>query len=156
MNSYRTLVLVASLMLVLTGCQNRADYIRKNKDYLTTNKKQQGVKVTPSGLQYKVLKAAKKGAKQPVLASVVTVHYEGRFVDGRIFDSSYKRKEPSQFPVTGVIRGWTEALTLMKEGDIWELTIPQDLAYGPSGRGPIPGFSTLVFKVELINTQNPK
>jgi len=118
------------------------------KKFLDENKKQAGVIVTKSGLQYKVIKEG-TGAT-PTTNSNVTVNYEGKFLDGKIFDSSYETNKPVTFPVTGVIPGWTEALQLMKEGGIYELYINSDLAYGDQGNQGIPGGSTLIFKVELI------
>jgi len=104
---------------------------------------------TGSGLQYEVLESG-EGAT-PLLGDRVTVHYRGTLTDGTEFDSSHKRGKPATFPVNGVIRGWTEALQLMSEGDKWKLTIPSELAYGSRGAPPrIPPDSTLVFEVELI------
>jgi FKBP-type peptidyl-prolyl cis-trans isomerase len=103
----------------------------------------------PSGLQYEVL--APGSGRTPGATDSVTVHYRGTLTDGTEFDSSYGRGEPATFPVNRVIRGWTEALQLMKEGDKWRLTIPPQLAYGERGvPGRIPANSTLVFEVELI------
>ncbi len=103
----------------------------------------------PSGLQYKVLKEGTGPKPKP--GDTVTVNYEGKLIDGTVFDSSYKRGEPATFPVTGVIPGWTEALQLMKEGAKWELFIPPSLAYGERGAGPVIGpNSTLIFTVELL------
>lgn len=120
--------------------------------FLAQNKTQADVKVTASGLQYKVLEAG-TGAT-PELTSTVETHYEGTLIDGTVFDSSYQRGETVSFPVNGVIPGWTEALQLMKEGDIWELAIPSDLAYGAQGAGAsIAPHSTLKFKVELIKVK---
>ena len=118
------------------------------RKFLEENKKNQGVIQTASGLQYKVIKEG--NGKSPSAADQVTVHYEGKLLDGKIFDSSYERKEPITFAVNGVIPGWTEGLQLMKEGGTYELFIPSDLAYGDQGNQAIPGGSTLVFKVELI------
>ena len=121
----------------------------KGEAYLAQNKTKPGVKVLPSGLQYKVLKAG--AGKQPKAADTVTVLYRGTFIDGTEFDSSHKRGEPVTFPVNGVIPGWTEALQLMKEGDKWELVIPAGLAYGERGAGGvIAPNAVLVFEVELI------
>lgn len=117
--------------------------------YLETNKSAEGVSVTASGLQYKVIENG-EGAT-PTAESTVEVHYEGKLIDGTVFDSSYQRGQTIQFPVGGVIAGWTEALQLMKEGDTWELTIPSELAYGERGAGQaIPPHATLIFKVQLI------
>ncbi len=117
--------------------------------YLETNKAAEGVNVTATGLQYKVIESG-EGAT-PTAESTVEVHYEGKLIDGTVFDSSYQRGQTIQFPVGGVIAGWTEALQLMKEGDTWELTIPSELAYGERGAGQaIPPHATLIFKVQLI------
>jgi FKBP-type peptidyl-prolyl cis-trans isomerase FklB len=117
--------------------------------FLAENKKREGVVVTESGLQY--LKLESGSGKTPTVADKVEVHYEGTLIDGTVFDSSYQRGETITFPVGGVIAGWTEALQLMKEGDIFELAIPSELAYGTQGAGNvITPNSTLKFKVELI------
>ena len=114
------------------------------------NRKKDGVKVTESGLQYKVLKEG-KGPK-PAATDKVTVHYKGTTIDGEEFDSSYRRGEPATFPLNGVIKGWTEALQLMSTGSKYQLFIPGDLAYGEQGsRGGIEPNSTLIFEVELIS-----
>ncbi len=122
-----------------------------NAAYLAANKKKDGVIETDSGLQYEVLKSG-NGA-MPTAQSQVTVHYEGKFTDGQVFDSSIQRGEPATFGVTQVIKGWTEALLSMKVGDRWRLVIPSDLAYGPQGRGNIPPNEPLVFEVELLSVQ---
>ena len=121
----------------------------EGKAFLAANKKKAGVKTTASGLQYKVIKAG-KGAS-PKATDQVKTHYEGRLINGKVFDSSYKRGEPATFPVNGVIKGWTEALQLMKVGSQWELYVPSELGYGPRGTGADIGpNSTLIFKVELL------
>lgn len=116
--------------------------------YLEENKKKEGVKVTDSGLQYEVIKEGK--GKKPKASSEVKVHYRGTLIDGTEFDSSYTRNEPAQFPLNGVIKGWTEGLQLMTPGAKYKFHIPSDLAYGPSGRPGIPPNSVLVFEVELL------
>lgn len=119
------------------------------KIFLEVNKKKEGITTTASGLQYKVLQQG--SGKQPIASDRVTVHYTGTLIDGTPFDSSVKRGQPATFSVGGVIRGWTEALLLMKEGDKWMLYIPYELAYGERGSGgQIPPYSTLIFEVELI------
>jgi len=121
----------------------------QGKAFLESNKKNEGVTVTASGLQYKVLTSG--SGKTPTTANSVTVHYTGKLIDGTVFDSSVQRGQPASFGVTQVIAGWTEALQLMKEGDKWLLYIPYDLAYGERGSGAqIPPYSTLIFEVELI------
>jgi FKBP-type peptidyl-prolyl cis-trans isomerase FklB len=117
--------------------------------YLELNKQKEGVLSTASGLQYRVEKSG-EGAT-PTAESTVEVHYEGTLIDGTVFDSSFQRGQTTSFPVGGVIPGWTEALQLMKEGDVWHLTIPSELAYGERGAGgQIGPHSVLNFKVELI------
>jgi FKBP-type peptidyl-prolyl cis-trans isomerase FkpA len=116
--------------------------------FLESNKAKEGVIVTESGLQYRVITEG-TGVK-PGATDSVTVHYSGKLLDGTEFDSSYARQEPVNFPVNGVIAGWTEALQLMPQGSKWELYIPADLAYGPGGNGPIPPNSVLTFEVELL------
>jgi len=121
----------------------------EGQKFLENNKKAEGIKVTASGLQYKVLKAGT--GKQPKVGDNVTVHYTGKLIDGTVFDSSVERGEPATFGVGQVIPGWTEALQLMHEGDKWMLYIPSDLAYGERGAGgQIPPHSTLIFEVELL------
>ena len=106
----------------------------------------------PSGLKYKVLK--KGNGKKPNATDKVTVHYRGTFENGNEFDSSYKRGKPATFPVNGVIKGWTQALQMMHEGDKWQLIIPPSLGYGPMGSPPvIPPNSTLYFDVELLKVE---
>jgi FKBP-type peptidyl-prolyl cis-trans isomerase len=126
------------------GEKNKKD----GETFLAENKKKEGVKTLPSGLEYKVITAGK--GKSPKDTDTVTVHYKGTLMDGTEFDSSYKRGEPASFPVNGVIKGWTEALQLMKEGSKWQLFIPANLAYGESGRPGIPPNAVLIFDVELI------
>lgn len=126
---------------------------KEGETYLAANAKKEGVKVLPSGLQYKVLKEG--NGPSPKASDTVTTHYKGTLTDGTEFDSSYKRGEPATFPVGGVIKGWTEALQLMKVGSKWQLVIPSELAYGATPRpgGPIPPHATLVFEVELLGIQ---
>ena len=119
--------------------------------FLAENATKEGVQTTSSGLQYKIIKQG-KGAV-PTTKNTVKVHYKGTLIDGTEFDSSYSRNEPSSFPVTGVIKGWTEALTMMPVGSKWELYIPQELAYGSRETGTIKPFSTLVFEVELLEIE---
>ncbi len=130
----------------------QASYKKANLDWLEANKKLKGVKTLPSGLQYRVLTEG----NGPVAtdSSEVEVHYEGKLIDGTVFDSSYKRGQPATFRPNQVIKGWTEALTLMPEGSVWELYIPASLGYGEQGSGrSIPGNSTLIFKVEVLKVK---
>jgi FKBP-type peptidyl-prolyl cis-trans isomerase len=125
---------------------------KEGDDFLAANKTEEGVVALPDGLQYKILEQG--AGPKPAAGDMVTVNYRGTLVNGTEFDSSYKRGQPAQFPVGGVIKGWTEALELMPVGSKWQLYIPSDLAYGPSGRPPvIAPNSTLVFDVELVSIQ---
>jgi FKBP-type peptidyl-prolyl cis-trans isomerase FklB len=121
----------------------------QGEQFLKQNATKAGIVVTQSGLQYEVLKEG-KGPK-PGPDSTVRVHYHGTLVDGTVFDSSVQRGEPIEFPVNGVIAGWTEALQLMPVGSKWKLYIPQDLAYGARGAGGVIGpYATLIFEVDLL------
>jgi FKBP-type peptidyl-prolyl cis-trans isomerase FklB len=125
---------------------------KEGQDFLAANKSKEGVVTLPSGLQYKIVKAG-DGAK-PTAADTVVCNYKGTLIDGKEFDSSFKRGQPATFPVGGVIKGWTEALQLMSVGSKWQLFIPPDLAYGDRQAGPdIPPGSTLIFEVELMSIQ---
>jgi len=125
------------------------DYIEQNEAFLAANKEKSGVTVTPSGLQYEVEKMG--DGPKPTAQNTVKVHYVGTLIDGKEFDSSVKRNQPAQFPVSGVIPGWTEALQLMPVGSKFKLVIPQSLAYGARGAGEvIKPYSTLIFQVELL------
>lgn len=122
-----------------------------NYEYLKENKAKQGVKVTKSGLQYRVIKSG--SGKSPSRTDQVEVHYKGTLINGRVFDSSYKRGQTSSFGVNQVIPGWTEGLQLMKEGAKYEFVIPSNLAYGTMGNDVIPPNSTLIFEVELVKVR---
>ncbi|WP_447753250.1 FKBP-type peptidyl-prolyl cis-trans isomerase [Pseudomonas nicosulfuronedens] len=118
------------------------------REYLVDNAKREGVTVLSSGLQYEVLVSG-EGAK-PSREDTVRTHYHGTLVDGTVFDSSYERGQPAEFPVGGVIAGWVEALQLMNAGSKWRLHVPSELAYGGQAVGSIPPHSVLVFDVELL------
>ncbi len=110
-----------------------------------------GWTVTASGLQAHRVKAAKASAPRPAPDSVVTIHYVGRFIDGRVFDSSRQRGEPATFPLPRLIRGWQEGVPMMRVGETWQFVIPAAIAYGSRYRDPIPANSTLLFEIELID-----
>ncbi|MBQ7444157.1 MAG: FKBP-type peptidyl-prolyl cis-trans isomerase [Bacteroidaceae bacterium] len=126
--------------------------IAQGEAFLADNAKRDSVQTTPSGLQYKVITAG-TGAT-PAATDRVKVNYEGRLIDGTVFDSSYKRNQPATFACNQVIKGWTEALTMMPVGSKWELYIPQQLGYADREAGKIPPFSTLIFTVELLEIVN--
>jgi FKBP-type peptidyl-prolyl cis-trans isomerase FklB len=124
--------------------------VKEGEAFLAANKKKEGVVTLPSGLQYKILKSG--DGPKPTKEQTVKCHYRGTLIDGTEFDSSYKRGEPTEFPVGQVVKGWTEALQLMPVGSKWQLFIPSDLAYGPNGAGQMIGpNATLIFDIELIS-----
>ncbi len=134
---------------------DHADYKKENEAFLAANKNKDGVKTTPSGLQYMVIKEGE--GDTPGATDKVKVHYHGTLIDGTVFDSSVDKGVPSEFGVNQVIKGWTEGLQLMKTGAKYKFFIPQELAYGYQQRGPIlKPFSTLVFEVDLIDIIKPE
>ena len=126
---------------------------KQGEEFLKANKEKEGVKVTASGLQYKVIKEGQ--GESPTAEDTVTVNYRGTTLDGVEFDSSYKRNQPATFPLKGVIKGWTEGLQLMKPGAKYEFYIPSELAYGKNGNRSIEPNSTLIFEVELLSFKKP-
>jgi FKBP-type peptidyl-prolyl cis-trans isomerase len=131
--------------LKATGEKNKID----GEKFLAANKNKPGVITLASGLQYKVIKSG--SGKTPKASDKVTANYKGSLLDGTEFDNSYKRGEPATFPVSNIIKGWTEALLLMKEGDVWEVYLPANLAYGEQGAGQQIGpNAVLVFQIELL------
>ena len=130
-----------------------AEWKKQNEDFIAENKTKDGIQVTESGLQYRIIK---KGTGEiPTSTSSVDVNYKGTLIDGTEFDSSYKRNKPSTFKVKSVIKGWAEALQMMPVGSKWELYIPNDLAYGAKQSGKVKPFSALIFEVELVKI-NPE
>jgi FKBP-type peptidyl-prolyl cis-trans isomerase FklB len=128
---------------------------KAGEDFLAANAKKEGVKVLESGVQYKVIKEG-NGAL-PTDTSIVKVNYEGKLLDGTVFDSSYKRGQPAEFRTNQVIKGWTDALVHMPAGSVWEVYIPQELAYGERQQGAeIKPFSMLIFKIELLEVDAKK
>lgn len=130
-----------------------AEFAVEGENFLADNAKREEVTVTASGLQYEILETG--DGDKPAASSTVRTHYHGTLIDGTVFDSSYQRGEPAEFPVNGVIAGWTEALQMMPTGSKWRLYIPHQLAYGERGAGAaIAPYSALVFDVELIAIVN--
>jgi FKBP-type peptidyl-prolyl cis-trans isomerase FklB len=130
--------------------EDKAKFAGDGEKFLAENAQREEITVTESGLQYEVLTAG-SGAT-PSASSKVSTHYEGKLIDGKVFDSSYQRGQPADFPVNGVIAGWTEALQMMEEGAKWRLYVPYHLAYGEKGAGGLIGpYATLIFDVELIS-----
>lgn len=151
----KTIALGLCLGLASLGVAQGESLMEKNaaagKAFLEKNAKAEGVKVTDSGLQYKVLTEGKANGKRPGATSTVTVNYEGRHLNGEVFDSSYERNKPIDFPLNRVIPGWTEGLQLMTEGSKHQLFIPENIAYGRRGAGrAIEPSETLIFDVELL------
>ena len=152
-------VMMAYSKTMMEAQANRAKEAGKKnleigEKFLAENKTKEGVKTTPSGLQYKVLKEG--SGTPPKETDMVETHYRGTLIDGKEFDSSYKRNEPTTFPVNRVIKGWTEALQLMKPGSKYQLFIPASLAYGERGAGQDIGPNeTLIFEVELLGVKPP-
>ncbi len=118
--------------------------------WMEANGKRPDVITLPSGLQYTVMESGDKSGVSPKPGQTIKAHYEGKFIDGNVFDSSYAKGAPITHPSDGFIKGWNEALGMMKPGDVWTLYVPPNLAYGPRGRSSIPPNSVLIFKMELI------
>ena len=149
---------VLAFTLLLCACakaQPDPRIVAAGGAFLARNAHAPGVHVTPSGLQYKILEAGPATGPMPKGTDEVKVNYEGKLLDGTVFDSTYQRGQPAVFAVNGLIPAWTEALQLMRPGDEWELYAPADLAYGDEGAGPIPPGSVLEFKIELLGIAPP-
>ena len=158
----RTLILVAAA-LVLVACQPKGkeaagpaaptEQSASSKAFMAKTGKEAGVKVLASGLAYKVVRSGPETGLKPQLTDEVKVHYEGKLINGKVFDSSYERGQPAAMPLKGLVQGWQEALQLMRPGDEWILYVPADLGYGAEGAGggEIPGGAALIFKIELID-----
>jgi peptidylprolyl isomerase/FKBP-type peptidyl-prolyl cis-trans isomerase FklB len=156
MAALRTALALACLLAV-SACakaQPSPEITAAGAKFMAENAKAPGVHVTASGLQYKIIASGPAAGTPPKVTDEVKVNYEGKLLDGTVFDSSYQRGEPAVFGVTGLIPAWTEALQLMRPGDVWMLYAPPALAYGDEGAGPIPPGSTLVFKIELIGVSS--
>lgn len=162
----RRLLTISLLALSLAACnkagapshagdkaaaEDSAQRVLEGKAFLEKNAKEPGVKTTASGLQYKVIRSGPEGGPHPKPTDEVKVNYEGRFIDGAIFDSSYEGGTPVTFVLNQVVPGWTEALQLMRPGDEWEIYLPPQLGYGEQERPGMPANSTLIFKVELLD-----
>ena len=141
----RALIGLASLALRVS-----AGTTAEGKAFLAENSLKEGVQVLASGLQYRVLSSGDMANEPPKASDPCTVHYTGTLMDGTVFDSSRNRGSPATFAPNGVVRGWTEALQMMRGGDRWELFIPSELAYGNRQSGPIPAGAVLIFDLELI------
>ena len=154
MSLSRTLAILAAAVS-LTACHPRPaalpDQSAAGKAFLATNAKAEGVKLTPKGVQFKVVRSGPATGLRPHLQDEVKVHYEGKLLDGTVFDSSYERGQPAALPLRGLIPAWQEALQLMRPGDEWILYVPPEMGYGAGGQGPIPPGAVLIFRIELID-----
>ena len=130
-------------------------WVQGQKAYEAWSAARPGWKTTPSGLQCHVVKAMPANAAKPAPGATVTIHYVGRFIDGRVFDSSRARGEPATFPLNRLIKGWQEGVPMMRVGETWDFVIPAAIAYGERNRPPIPPGSTLLFEIELIAIPPP-
>lgn len=158
----KILILIAMMVsgLALSSCSideddsaaSYEDNMKKGQEYLAENSKHEGIITTESGLQYEVLKEG--DGKSPTITSVVKCHYEGRLIDGTVFDSSYNRGAPAEFVLNQLIYGWIEGMQLMKEGSKYRFYIPYYLAYGSQSAGIILPYSALIFDIELIEVKN--
>lgn len=156
----KRLIVACVIALGLVACQPKGAAVKgpestaaDAKAFLDKNAKEPGVVVLPSGLQYKIVKSGPATGAHPGLHDEVMSHYEGKYLNGEVFDSSYERGQPSVFKPDGVVPGWTEALQLMRPGDEWMLYLPPELGYGPDGGGRVPPNSVLTFKLEMIGVR---
>ena len=149
----RTLIVLCAV-LALAACNRgpKVDNSAESKTFLEQNAKAEGVKTLPSGVQYKVVRSGPATGIKPGPNDEVKVHYEGKLVNGTVFDSSYERGQPAAMPLAGLIPAWVEALQLMRPGDEWILYVPPEQGYGADGAGDdIPPNSALIFRIELID-----
>jgi peptidylprolyl isomerase/FKBP-type peptidyl-prolyl cis-trans isomerase FklB len=156
----KLLIPVLAAVLALAGCNKgggdpaeMAKSAAEAKAFMTTNAKVEGVQTLPSGLQYKIVRSGPATGLKPGPQDEVKVHYEGKLLSGKIFDSSYDRGQPAAMPLPALIPAWKEALQLMRPGDEWILFVPPEMGYGEEGAGggEIPGNSVLIFRIELID-----
>lgn len=147
-----TLAAAASLTLAACGPSKKAQENLTIADaFMAKNAKEPGVVTLPQGLQYKVVREGPQGGLHPTTADEVKVHYEGKLLDGTVFDSSYERGVPAVFPLDGLVPAWVIALQRMKAGDEWILYVPPALGYGAEDKGPIPANSVMIFRIELLD-----
>ncbi len=150
------ILMISAALLALGACQAKApapDQSIQSKAFMEQTVKQAGVKTLPSGVAFKVVREGPAGGLRPRLNDEVKVHYEGKLVDGKVFDSSYERGQPAAMPLAGLIPAWQEALQLMRPGDEWVLYVPPEQGYGSQGAGggEIPPGAALIFRIELID-----
>ena len=158
----RRLLTTLALAAALSACGPKAKTadagpgdanVAAAKAFMAKNATAPGVHVTASGLQYKIVRSGPAGGMRPQEGDLIKVHYEGKLLDGKVFDSSYERGVPAVLPLDGLIPGWIEALQLMRPGDEWILYVPPALGYGSEDKGAIPSNSALIFRIELIDMQ---
>jgi peptidylprolyl isomerase/FKBP-type peptidyl-prolyl cis-trans isomerase FklB len=142
------------LALTLSACgpnKKQQESLAAADAFMAQNAKQPGVVSLPDGLQYKIVRSGPATGVKPGPIDEVKVHYEGKLTNGEIFDSSYERGQPASFPLQGLVPAWKEALVMMRPGDEWTLYVPPALGYGAQDKGPIPGNSVMIFRIELID-----
>ena len=160
-------LMIAAAALSLAACQPKsatqaqgpaqgegpvaADQSAASKAFLAKNAKEPGVVTLPDGLQYKIVSSGPATGSKPHINDEVKVNYEGKLIDGTVFDSSYERGQPAAMELKGLVKAWQEAIVKMKPGDVWMLYVPPELGYGAEGQGPIPPGAALIFKIELID-----
>ena len=147
-------VIALGAALTLSACapsKKQQESLSAANAFMAANAKQPGVVTLPDGLQYKVVRSGSVDGPKPGPSDEVKVHYEGKLVDGTVFDSSYERGAPASFPLQGLVPAWREALVMMRPGDEWTLYVPPALGYGAEDKGPIPGNSVMIFRIELID-----
>jgi len=140
--------------LTLSACgpsKKQQESLAAAQAFMAQNAKQPGVVTLADGLQYKVVRSGPPSGPKPAPTDEVKVNYEGKLVDGTVFDSSYERGVPASFPLQGLVAAWKEALVMMRPGDEWILYVPPELGYGAQDKGPIPGNSVMIFRIELID-----
>ena len=158
----RKAFVILAAALALAACQPKGKHAEgepgaaqpqseQSKAYMAKVAKEPGVKVLPSGLAYKIVHSGPATGLKPHIQDEVKVNYEGKLVDGTVFDSSYERGQPAAMPLKGLVPAWQEALPLMRPGDEWILYVPSNLGYGAEGQGPIPPGAPLIFRIELID-----
>ena len=148
------ILIIAAAALSLAACGQKPaalpDQAAPSKAFLEKTAKEPGVQKLASGVMYKVVASGPEGGVRPQLSDEVKVHYEGKLIDGTVFDSSFERGQPAAMPLRALIPAWQEALQLMRPGDEWILYVPPEQGYGPEGKGPIPPNAALVFRIQLI------
>ncbi len=146
---------LAVLLLSTAGCARAQSEGQSPTAFMAQNALAEGVKVLPSGVQYKVVKSGPENGAHPTPTDTITVNYEGTLLNGQIFDSSFQRGKPATFELGGLVQGWIDALQQMRPGDEWIVWIPPSLGYGSEAKGPIPANSVLVFRLQLIAINAP-